>query len=102
MAGALLAAALVVPPGSFAASDAEVALSQSLAVELALLRPSSPPLPVRWRNACGSSATDLCYDTVDRRIVYRPARDYMPAFEGLTAESISLRRSGIHFKYSFR
>jgi len=67
-----------------------------------MLRPSPLPAPAGWRNACGSSATDLCYDRAERRIVYRPAREYMPKFDGLTAENVSLRRNGIHFKYSFR
>lgn len=45
---------------------------------------------------------DLCYDLADRRIVYRPIRQYMPKFEGLKAENISLRRDRIVVKYSFR
>jgi hypothetical protein len=39
---------------------------------------------------------------VDRRLVYRPARGYMPRFEGLRAESVSLRRDRLVLKYSFR
>ena len=52
--------------------------------------------------SCENAATDLCYDLHDARVVYRPARRYMPAVEGLRAESISLRRDKIVFKYSFR
>jgi hypothetical protein len=52
--------------------------------------------------SCEVSATDLCYDLQDARIVYRPARRYMPSIDGLRAESISLRRDRIVFKYSFR
>jgi hypothetical protein len=52
--------------------------------------------------ACGATATSLCYDLADGRIVYRPARAYMPKFEGLRAESISLRRDRLVFKYSFK
>jgi len=52
--------------------------------------------------ACDASTTALCYDMADRRVVYRPARQYMPKFDGLQAESISLRRDRIVFKYSFQ
>lgn len=53
------------------------------------------------RGACETAASDLCYDVRDGRIVYRRAREYMPRIDGLTAESISLRRDRIIFKYSF-
>ena len=53
------------------------------------------------RGACETATTDLCYDLRDGRIVYRRAREYMPRIDGLTAESISLRRDRIIFKYSF-
>lgn len=53
------------------------------------------------RGACETATTDLCYDLRDGRIVYRRARAYMPRIEGLRAESISLRRDRIIFKYSF-
>jgi hypothetical protein len=52
--------------------------------------------------ACELTAKDLCYDLADRRVVYRPARQYMPKVEGLTAENVSLRRNRIVFKYSFK
>jgi hypothetical protein len=51
--------------------------------------------------ACQNTATALCYDLADGRIVYREARKYMPEVSGLRAESISLRRDRITFKYSF-
>jgi hypothetical protein len=51
---------------------------------------------------CQHSGGDLCYDLADRRIVYRPIRQYMPKFEGLTPENISLKRDRIVIKYSFR
>src|SRR5512134_717722 len=54
------------------------------------------------RGACQHNATDLCYDLADGRIVYRPVRKFMPQMDGLRAESISLRRDKIVFKYSFR
>ena len=51
---------------------------------------------------CQHNATALCYDLADRRVVYRPARAYMPQFEGLRAESVSLRHNKVVLKYSFR
>jgi hypothetical protein len=54
------------------------------------------------RGACEASAKDLCYDLAAGRVVYRPARQYMPRVTGLTPESISLRHNRIVLKYSFR
>jgi hypothetical protein len=54
------------------------------------------------RAACDTSSKDLCYDLADARIVYRPARNYMPSVQGLTPESVSLRRNRLVLKYSFR
>jgi hypothetical protein len=54
------------------------------------------------RAACDTSSKDLCYDLADARIVYRPARNYMPSVQGLTPESVSLRRNKLVLKYSFR
>ena len=53
------------------------------------------------RGGCEYTAKDVCYDLVDGRITYRGARAYMPKFEGLKPESVSLRRNRISFKYSF-
>lgn len=55
-----------------------------------------------FRGACQHSGKDLCYDLADRRIVYRPIRQYMPKFDGLTAENVSIRHDKIVVKYSFR
>src|SRR5436853_2500527 len=52
--------------------------------------------------SCEATASALCYDLADRRIVYRQARAYMPQFDGLRAESVSLRHDKVIFKYSFR
>jgi hypothetical protein len=52
--------------------------------------------------ACNNTGADVCYDLAAGRIVYRPARRYMPGIDGLTAESISLRHDRIILKYSFR
>ena len=54
------------------------------------------------RAACDTTSRDLCYDLADARIVYRPARNYMPSVQGLTPESVSLRHNRVVFKYSFR
>jgi hypothetical protein len=51
---------------------------------------------------CDASATDLCYDLKEARIVYRPARAFMPGLPGMRAESISLRHDRIVLKYSFK
>ena len=53
------------------------------------------------RGNCETTTTDLCYDIRDGRVVYRRAREYMPRIEGLTAESVSVRRDRVIFKYSF-
>ena len=54
------------------------------------------------QGACNQSAADVCYDMSAGRIVYRPARRFMPSIDGLTAESISLRHDRIILKYTFR
>ncbi len=54
------------------------------------------------RGDCEFTAKDLCYDLADGRIVYRPARNYMPSVTGLTPENVSLRHNRVVFKYSFR
>jgi hypothetical protein len=51
---------------------------------------------------CEAAASALCYDAAEGRIVYKSARKYMPQFEGLTAESVSVRSNRVTFKYSFR
>jgi hypothetical protein len=54
------------------------------------------------RGTCENSTAALCYDMAERRVQYRQARNYMPAMEGLRAESVSLRHNSLVFKYSFR
>lgn len=66
------------------------------------MAPASQPGRRGPRGACERSASDICYDLADGRIVYRPARQYMPKFDGLTAESVSLRRDAIRLRYSFK
>ena len=52
--------------------------------------------------SCETTASSLCYDLADGRIVYRQAREYMPRIEGLRAEAVSLRKDRIVLKYSFK
>ena len=52
------------------------------------------------RSSCESNR-DLCYDPSAGRIVYKPARQYMPDLPGLQPESVSVKRDKIVFKYSF-
>ena len=54
------------------------------------------------RASCETSSADLCFDSSDHRIVYRPAREYMPKIDGLTAESVSLKKDRLLLKYSFK
>ena len=56
----------------------------------------------RGGGRCEAAASALCYDAADGRIVYRSARKYMPQFDGLTAESVSVRSNRVTFKYSFK
>jgi hypothetical protein len=72
-------------------------------------RDSSPDLAFREerllrgpQGACEYSKGDVCYDAADARLVYRPARRYMPKVDGLTPESVSLRPNRIVLKYSFK
>jgi len=43
----------------------------------------------------------LCYDSASGRMVYKPARQFMPDLPGLQPENISLKRNQIVFRYSF-
>ncbi len=54
------------------------------------------------RGACENAARELCYDLAERRVVFRPARQYMPKMEGLTADSVSLNRNRLVLRYTFR
>lgn len=114
---AMILASLALPAGAAGGVDL-VASSRDMAAAAALpaARAKAPfrgrdPLPELLlreelasrgpRGACETTSTDLCYDLRDGRIVYRRARDYMPRIDGLTPESVSLRRDRIIFKYSF-
>lgn len=47
-------------------------------------------------------AHEGCGDAAEARLFYRGARRYMPAWEGVAAEGISLRRDRVVLRYSFR
>ena len=118
LAGALLAAfafpAQATDAAELAARSKRMAASASISPGSAEapFRTARDPLPGlllrqeqasrATRGACHDPAAALCYDPMDGRVVYRPARKYMPQFQGLRAESVSLRRDRLVFKYSFR
>jgi len=58
--------------------------------------------PRSLTGGCSSRGTDLCYDYKERRLVYRPSRNWMPEIEGLKPEHISLRRDSVVLRYSFK
>lgn len=68
--------------------------------ELELI-PRPDPRHEQSRSSC-SGANSLCYDPHAGRIVYKPARAFMPEIPGMQRENISLRRDRITFRYSFK
>jgi hypothetical protein len=52
------------------------------------------------RSSCAGERS-LCYDAASGRIVYKPARAFMPSIPGLQAENISVKRDRIVLRYSF-
>jgi hypothetical protein len=52
------------------------------------------------RSSC-SGERALCYDSVSGRVVYKPARQFMPAVPGLRPENISIKRNQLVLRYSF-
>ena len=53
------------------------------------------------RSSCAGERS-LCYDPNSGRIVYKPARQFMPDIPGMQRENISVRRDRIVFRYSFK
>ena len=112
--------ALNAPPGTaIAAEDANtLTLRSKSAIATAVPHRSAPyALPVgepereplfsprdaretHSRSSC-ESKRDLCFDSASGRIVYKPARQFMPGIPGLQAEGISLKRDKLVFKYTF-
>jgi hypothetical protein len=62
----------------------------------------APPTYPAVRGACERFASDLCFDSAGKRIVFRAASQYMPALDGFAAEGISLHRHAVVFKYTFK
>ena len=52
------------------------------------------------RSSCNAERA-LCYEPGSGRIVYKPARQFMPELPGLTRENISVKRDRISLRYSF-
>jgi hypothetical protein len=52
------------------------------------------------RSSCNTDRA-LCYDPNSGRIVYKPARQFMPEIPGLQRENISVKRDKIVLRYSF-
>ena len=52
------------------------------------------------RSSCNGESS-LCYDAAERRIVYKPARNFMPDIPGFRRENISVKRDRIVFRYSW-
>ena len=68
-------------------------------VELELL-PRRDERQEAMRSSC-SGDRSLCYDPASGRIVYKPAREFMPEIPGLQRENISVKRDRIVLRYSF-
>ena len=66
--------------------------------ELSLAPP--PTAQESSRSSCNGERA-LCYDAVNGRVVYKPARQFMPDLPGLRPENISIKRRQIVFRYSF-
>jgi hypothetical protein len=79
------------PPAEWAAPPPAVDVLASRAID-----------PRRPRADCEITATDICFDMRERKPVYRGVREYMPTVDGLKPESVSLKREGVVFKYSFK
>ena len=120
MTAALLAIAMLAltTPQAFAEEQGALRLRSKTAIAVVVPHKSAPfaqpvgepereplfsrndPRDLQSRSSC-ESTRDLCYDTNSGRIVYKPARQYMPDLPGLNPESISVKRNRIVFKYSF-
>jgi len=119
MKAALLAIALALQgaPGTAAADERPLTLRSKSAIATAVPHRSAPyvlpsgeperdplftPRDLRENQSASScDGRDLCYDRGSGRIVYKPARQFMPGIPGMQAENISLKRDRIVFKYTF-
>jgi hypothetical protein len=62
----------------------------------------SPAPAIERAVPCADGLTSVCYDTRDRGVVYRGARDFMPRLQGLTPDGVALRRDRLILRYTFR
>jgi hypothetical protein len=53
------------------------------------------------RSSCNGERS-LCYDSATGRVVYKPARQFMPDLPGMRPENISIKRNQLVFRYSFQ
>ena len=90
--------ALVSQPASPAAKEAPFANPASQP-DLAVIVHSDVGQSQR-KPGCTKEAS-LCYEADTGRIVFKPARQFMPDIPGLQRENISLKRDRIIFRYSF-
>lgn len=78
------------------------------AVPFTAVRVHDAPVPRAYAHADGPWLLPLCHahegcgDAAEPRLFYRGARHFMPAWDGLAAEGISLRRDRLVLRYSFR
>jgi hypothetical protein len=98
---AVSSAPSLAPPG--AAPHNVLAPFTSVRNPLPDLAPTHEETKVRGpRGACESPAVDVCYDLTEGRVVFRPARKYMPKLGELEPDSVSLRPNRITFRYTFK
>ncbi|MGZ5073185.1 MAG: hypothetical protein ACXWBL_08610 [Usitatibacter sp.] len=97
---AAMALAVAAVPTGAAAAAADVRPVLELKPKAALMAAPAPSARAQSRSSC-TADHDLCYDANAGHIVYKPARQFMPQFRGLTPENISVRRDRIIFRYSF-
>jgi hypothetical protein len=115
-----LAAGLAAAPGMARSADAKPALELKPKAALMAAVPNSsaapfvapvsgPELhfapqregpPAQGRSSCNADR-DLCYDANSGHIVFKPARQFMPGFPGMTPENISVKKDRIILRYSF-
>jgi hypothetical protein len=89
-------AAIVATPSPRATAPYAIPMD---AIDLDFPKPVDPRLAASPSSCSGERS--LCYDSGSGRIVYKPARQLMPSIPGLTAESLSVKRDRIVFRYSF-
>jgi len=103
----VIGAAMAILAGSVQASEPwEQAARSKLSAAAAGVARAAQEAPVahddRFNAACDYSQGVFCYDALGKRLVYRTGRHFMPSFQGLTAEGISVRHDRIVLRYSFR